>query len=306
MPDLKIRIFGVCLATPLSNETEPKTIDKITVLTPQSPRSKIASDGQTQIDALYTYLLVKSNNVVSKSDDPNATLRLPDHQLGPDEAFSAFMLHREEITLSIDKKDGVLLPYGEAGFPDSPTTASKDPRWICNLPGLLSGASISQDLLNPVGKEIPGVVEARLVSFSGEFTGEFPCGNKGKIKMQNADIERFFAQEMALTIDLPEGEVLLQSQSFDGGPEIKPIQLRSTGGNPISIFLVCAPLITMVDLSTGEDPCNVISKHHHDAGVDFEFEVLWELLNIPKEAKKPVPKLIKQQGSREDCVPGGA
>jgi hypothetical protein len=301
MPNLKIRIFGVCLATPLSNETEPKTIEKITVLTPQSARSKIASDGKTQIDALYTYFLVKSNNV------PGSSKRKADHLLGPQEEFSAFMLHREEITLSVDKKDRVRLPYGEAGFPDSPTAASKDPRWICNLPSLLNGVTISEKLLNPVGTEIPSVVEARLVSQSGEFTGEFPCGIKGKMKMQNADVERFFAQEMALTIDLPDGEVLLQSQPFDGGPEIQPIQLRSTGGNPIEIFLVCAPLITMADLSIpNTSPCEVVSKHHHDAEVDYEFEVLWELINLPENAKKPVPELIKQQGTREDCVPGAA
>src|SRR5437763_12902048 len=116
MPNLKIRIFGVCLATPLSNEMQPKTIEKITVLTPSSPRSKIASDNKTQIDALYTYLLVNSKNVVEKSNDPKSLFRLPDHRLGPNERCSAFMLHREEITISLDKKAGVRFPSGEAAF----------------------------------------------------------------------------------------------------------------------------------------------------------------------------------------------
>jgi hypothetical protein len=298
MPKLKIRMFGVCLATPLSNETAPKTVEKVTVLTPQSARSKLASDGKTQIDALYTYLIVEKDNVASESP------RKADHLLR-NENIHVFMLHREEVTFSGIAQDGVRLPYGEAGFPDTPTTASKDPRWICNLPSLLKGASVRSEALTEVGKSIPEYVDVRLVARSGEFTGEFPCGDKGKTKILHANVERHFAQEMALTIDLPKGEVFLQSQAFEHGQAVGPIRLRSAGGNDFKIFFVCAPLITMDDLAQGDDPCKVTNDHHHDSDVDFEFEVLWQLMHMPRDAAKPVPGLILQEGSRVDCIPGG-
>lgn len=297
MAKLRIRMFGVCLATPLTDEATPQTLDKLFVLTPQSARSKLASDHKTQIDALYTYLIIKAINVAPESP------RKADH-LMRDEAIQVFMLHREEISFSGIAQDGVYLPYGEPGFPDTPKPESKDPRWICNLPTLLKGASVRSEVLTETGKSTPDSLDVRLVARSGEFTGEFPCGIKPPTQIVHSRISRHFAQEMVLTLDLPEGEVSIQSHAFDG-QRLRPIELRSAGGNDFQIFFICAPLITMDDLAQDDDTCSVTNDHHHDSKVDFEFEILWQLMNVPHGAAKPVPGLDPQQGSRVDCIPGG-
>jgi hypothetical protein len=299
MAKLKINMFGVCLATPLKDRDKPETVDRLTVVTPCSPRSRLASDGLTQIDALFTYLIVKSDNVASGSP------RRPDHVMR-EGTVSAFILHREEVTLSGDKGSGVQLPYGEAGFPDAPSKNSRDPRWICNLPSLLPGSGVKPEVLHPVGETIPAEVCTRLVARSGVFTGEFPCGTpKARTAVKNSNIERYFAQQMALTVELEASHVSLVCTPFDPLFSETRIDLRSLGGNDLEMYFAMAPIVTMEDVAASNSPCDITNQHHETAEFDYEFEVLWDLLNLPKFGAKPVPRLVEQEGPRVDCIPGG-
>lgn len=299
MVPVNIRIIGVCLATPLSYREKPVIVERITVLTPSSPRCRIASDGQTQIDALYTYLVVKMDNVNS------ASTRKPDLLLNR-ETVGVFMFHREEITIEDDEPGaGVLLPYGDAEFPIQPTDTSRDPRWIAHLSSFVAGSKVKPDCYTDAP---PPELCTRLVVRSGEFSGQFPCVDKvKKRKMKHTSFEGFLAQEMVATLPAPNGFLSLRCKPFATNQQANRIILQSIAQNGYDAFFVAGPLVNALALGDEFDPCAMThDRHNGHTDADYEFEALWDLFTLPDGALKPVPDIAPQHGPRADCIPGSA
>ncbi|HEY0140651.1 MAG TPA: hypothetical protein VGF48_07135 [Thermoanaerobaculia bacterium] len=289
------------MATPLQGQNNPASVPELFVLTPLSPRSRLASDKQTQIDALYTYMVVRESNVLGTSR------RKPDYDLLRGNYY-AYMLHREEVRVSVDQGNRVTLPTPANDFPQNPGFPSTDPRWICHLPSLMPPGTVSllPTVLAPLGQPIEPKLGARLKFSDGEFRGTFPCGRPvAQTTFKHSRFNGYLAQEMAWSINVDQ-TVSFLCDSFDGAGSTQ-IDLAPVLGRAIDVFFVSAPLITMEDIATHfANPCSMRNDHHNGAQYDYEFEVLWDLFTFPSGAGMPVPVILPQQGTRVDCIPGGA
>jgi hypothetical protein len=260
----------------------------------------MASDGATQIDALFTYLIVRRKNV--KATSP----RKPDLLLGNDKV-AVFMFHREEVTIANDAADGVLLETEGDTPAGEPSLASRDVRRIPHLPSLLKGAKVKDACLAEVSPDIPSVLCTRLVVRSGKVSARFPCGNAAPRRIIHTDVTDFLAQEIVIVSRAASGNLTLVCTPFSSDQQVTRIVLQSLGGNNFEMFFAAGPLSNVTELGDF-NPCSATNQAHngHTETADFEFETLWDLCEgFDAGADKPIPSISPLQGPREDCVPGG-
>lgn len=329
MPKINFHIFGVCLSTPGPPDNGGRA-PEFSVLTPCVPRSRVGSDCQTQIDALFTFLAVPKENL-----DPNALfVRKPDynyedrvrdhHRTGlppqpsqePDASSPrfghVFLFHRELITLAADPGGGVCYALTNEDLTQKPIQKhSRDARWACHV-GEFNHTPIC---VNPSCLALPDEpvdpkLCTRLLVHSGEVSSAFPCPVVGPTTMFRAEktVVRYFAQHIVLSVflDMPAlafNPFVLHCSSFDRRSEDdlespRCIQLRFVENQDFDVVFSCSNLVTIEDMHKG-----YCSRHHYDANIDYEFETVYDLLDLDKGLLKPVPQTEVHHGTLIDCIP---
>ncbi|HKS22500.1 MAG TPA: hypothetical protein VJZ76_06870 [Thermoanaerobaculia bacterium] len=242
-----------------------------------------------QIDALFPFLFFPMVNLVAGEN-----LRQPDivfeDPLTHRPTYGAVLLHREFISIVEDASCGIHYVQEAASLPAEPRRGfDNDIRWAVDFREIdpVHATLKSGCRSKPGDGTVPNErLGAHILFRSGVLSAGFPCPLGPPIGFLHTQITRRFAQELVVEMELAESDgVTLRSQSFTTSvTPARDLKLRNTDGRDVEVLVGNGPITSIYDLASGR--CH---GHDHSGPVDYEFEVMYDLLDYPEGRNKPVP-----------------